>query len=227
MLKIPKCRFTDSRSQRVRASRESGMAAGELLVLTIPMCVLSMAISSKFAATSSAHTQGQWHTALSAQQQTTGPCPADTDLVMTAPLAMVLKKKNASKALVPMLPTMVPIPGVSDPMALVGKKRAEEATPIPGYYYQPHADRAVPSGAGTVTSSSTFVCNEPNHGDKRATLYEVYLGLLGAFQAAKLFGVTSGGASDPSANLPAPPDPCNQGGKSSTGGPDPCDEPAE
>ena len=41
----------------LRAERQAGFSVTELLVLTAPLCVLSMVLSSKLAATSSAHTQ--------------------------------------------------------------------------------------------------------------------------------------------------------------------------
>ena len=77
------------------AGRESGMATGELLVLTVPMCVLAMAFASKLSSTASARTEGQWQMSLSAQQSATEPCPGNVDVRMTAPAMLALKHKKA------------------------------------------------------------------------------------------------------------------------------------
>ena len=188
------------------AGRESGMATGELLVLTVPMCVLAMAFASKLSSTASARTEGQWQMSLSAQQSATEPCPGNVDVRMTAPAMLALKHKKAAQALIPMLPTFVPI--VGEPMVPVGKISKSGPTDVRNYYYRRIADASVSDGIDKVTTGATFVCNEPNQGDDRRDRYKVFLGALGLFQAAKLFGVLSG-VSDPTEGAPTPVDPCD------------------
>lgn len=185
---------------------ESGMATGELLVLTVPLCVLSMAFASKLSSTASARMEGQWQMSLSAQQSAREPCSGNVDLRMTAPAMLALKHKKAAQALVPMLPTIAPI--VDEPMVPVGKISKSGPTPVRNYYYRRIADASVPDGIHNVTTGATFVCNEPNQGDDRRERYKVFLGALGFFQAAKLFGVLSG-VSDPTEGAPTPVDPCD------------------
>ena len=51
-----------------KSRRQAGMAAGEVIVLLVPLCVLCMAGASRLAATSSARLRGQWEVAARAQR---------------------------------------------------------------------------------------------------------------------------------------------------------------
>lgn len=198
------------RQQVRRASRQAGYAVGELLVLTVPLCVSCMAIASMLAATASARSQGQWRTSLQAQQLTQEPCGiGDTDWAMTAPAGLVLADSKVRKAWEPLLVSLLPTP---HELPLVSKKTVEQTTPVSGFFYKRTADRIVPDRSTQVTTSATFVCNEPEHGDSRRKYYETLLLALGHWQAGKLFGTFGGsGEADPTSNLPSDPDLCKKG----------------
>jgi hypothetical protein len=68
------------RGQRRRVSRQAGFSATELLVFTAPLCILSMVLASKLAATSSAHIRAGWQSSLAAQQAAKQPCGGNPKL---------------------------------------------------------------------------------------------------------------------------------------------------
>src|SRR5437879_931120 len=64
-------------SLRIRgASRrgQRGVALVELLLITVPLCVLSIVLASAIAATSAAKNKSMWMASLKAQQATREPC---------------------------------------------------------------------------------------------------------------------------------------------------------
>jgi hypothetical protein len=60
--------------------REGGFSVGELLLITVPLCLLSMVAASKLAATSQARLRAQWQASLSAQQGATNLCGGSATL---------------------------------------------------------------------------------------------------------------------------------------------------
>jgi hypothetical protein len=68
------------RGRARRVHRQAGFSATELLVFTAPLCVLSMVLASKLAATSSAHIRAGWQASLSAQQAAVKPCGGNSKL---------------------------------------------------------------------------------------------------------------------------------------------------
>jgi hypothetical protein len=100
----------------------------------------------------------------------------------------------------------------------------EQPTILRGYFYKRAADRAVADGINQVTTSATFVCNEPQHGDSRRDTigYKGLLLALGHWQAYKLFNGSSG-APDPTSSLPTKVDLCQKGSEGSGGSASPCD----
>lgn len=65
-----------SRIQR----REAGFSIGELLLITAPLCVLSMVAASKLAATSQTRLRAQWQASLSAQRGAANLCGGSASL---------------------------------------------------------------------------------------------------------------------------------------------------
>lgn len=63
-----------------RVHRQAGFSATELLVFTAPLCVLSMVLASKLAATSSAHIRASWQASLVTQQAARRPCGGNPKL---------------------------------------------------------------------------------------------------------------------------------------------------
>lgn len=199
-----------------RRALQRGMAVGELLVLTVPLCVMCMAIASKLSATSSVRVESQWRTALAAQQATTQPS-GDTDWTMTAPIGVALADAKVRKATEPLLVSLLPN---SQPLPFVAKKTIEQSIDVRDYFYRAAAEHAVGDDIKQVTTSATFVCNEPNNGDDRRGLlgYEGILIGLGEWQAFTLFG-NGGSKSNPTSDLDL--DLCKKSGDGS--GKSPCD----
>lgn len=213
----------DVQPRRARSAErhQKGMAIGEMLVLTLPLCVLCMAVASRLTATSSARIAGQWQVAARAQQATRGPCGiGDTDWLMTAPVGAALLNSEVSKAKEPLLLSLLPVPNI---LPFVSKKQQELSAPVPGYTFKPLADQFVGDNIQTVEARALFVCNEPENGDSRRLWYELPMIGLGLWQAAELFGSSSGGGSG---QLPDMPDWCGkggEGGEGGSGGPSACD----
>lgn len=72
------------RATRARLRREAGSSATELLVLTAPLCVLSLVLTSKLAATSSVKLRAGAQASLTTQRAATQPCGSNPTL--NAPL---------------------------------------------------------------------------------------------------------------------------------------------
>src|SRR5262245_57844499 len=67
-------RAVERASSRRPRRRQAGSSVAELLALTAPLCVLSIMLASKLAATSSAHLRAEWQASLAAQQAAVKPC---------------------------------------------------------------------------------------------------------------------------------------------------------
>lgn len=70
-----------TRRTRDEGRRQRGASAFELLLLAVPVCLLSMVISSKLAATSTTKMRAQWQAALNAQKAAINPCGGNAQLV--------------------------------------------------------------------------------------------------------------------------------------------------
>lgn len=63
-----------------RQARERGSSVVEVILLTVPLCLLSMVITSKMAATSTGLVRTQWQSSLSAQRGAVTVCGSNTKL---------------------------------------------------------------------------------------------------------------------------------------------------
>lgn len=68
------------RTTNKRRNREAGFSVAEILLITVPLCVLSMVAASKLAATSRSHLRAQWQATLSAQQSASNLCGGSATL---------------------------------------------------------------------------------------------------------------------------------------------------
>lgn len=85
-----------------RSRRQAGMAAGEVLLLLVPLCVLCMAGASRLAATSSARLRSQWEVAARVQREARVPCggrgAAEAHAQKTAAVPAYLHRRTADRA---------------------------------------------------------------------------------------------------------------------------------
>ena len=196
-------RHVRSRRDRARRLPERGAAVVELLLLGVPLCVLAMVLASKLAATSSARMQAQWTASQRAQLETREPC--GMDLLLTAgPVAAVVKKPKARKAL-------LPLAGGAD-LLFTNSQTRDATIDVADYHFRPSADQAVPDGIKSIRAEATFLCNNATNRGKNAltkdngrTLRGLYVTGLGFWQARKLFGGGGGDIKAPSDPRDKPP----------------------
>lgn len=94
-----------------RAGRDqAGTSVTELVVLTAPLCVLSIILSSQLAATSSAHLRAEWMASVAAQQQAAEPCGGNPRL--NAPI-----HPEADPGLIKTLAPAITLSGIAIPFA--------------------------------------------------------------------------------------------------------------
>lgn len=195
-------RLTKARA-RPRADRQAGFSVTELLVLTAPLCVLSMVLSSKLAATSSAHTQAEWQASLQVQRMTqpqasarcagtpistapwltpaTGVAGAVQDTASVASQAGSIFSALGSSVMAGSLALQylnaIPADLLTSPELLDTNAVTGSATvPVAPYYFQAQAEALV-SGPASASASATFLCNEPFDGDTtRETKREQLIG---------------------------------------------------
>ena len=80
-----------------KSRRQAGMAAGEVIVLLVPLCVLCMAGASRLAATSSARLRGQWEVAARAQRDARVPCGGRAQRRQVTPVPGYLYRSTADR----------------------------------------------------------------------------------------------------------------------------------
>jgi hypothetical protein len=194
---------------RPRLNRQAGISVTELLVLTAPLCVLSMILSSKLAATSSAHISAEWQTSLQTQLAAKVPCGANPQFMApwikpaTGVEGAVESTMNiASQAgsifdalgstlmagyLALQYMDAIPMDLLTSPELVDTNWATVPVTVrIAPYYFQPQAELLI-QGPVEVSSSSTFICNEPYDGDAiRAKKREQLIGKM-TFEATGIY----------------------------------------
>jgi hypothetical protein len=172
--------------------RPSGLAIGEVLVLTLPLCLLCIAAASKLAATASARIKGQWQVAQQVQLATTAPCGDSSQL--SAPVYGVTADGQVDQAWPVLAVSLLPAGGFgSGGLTGVSSQSSSLSTAAPNYFYKGYAESALPDGINQVQTRATFVCNEPGDpGDGARGRYYEELQVLGLAEAASLFGIGPG-----------------------------------
>lgn len=160
--------------------RQRGVALVELLLFTVPLCVLAIVLASAIAATSSAKTKAMWKASLKAQLATREPC-AGAPLLLTPTLSSKQGKflQGYRKAVIPA--------SIGMPITLTAYKTEKVSEAAPRFYFEQAAERMFPDRTRQAENSATFVCNEPNNGDSRRAIYDVALFGLGLAKARELF----------------------------------------
>ncbi len=165
---------------------EGGFAAIELLLLTVPMCLLSMVIASQLASTSQARLKAQWQASLAAQINAQNLCGGNAAL--NAPFQGNVKSNVQSGSIASDLAhisrvgpiisgTGLSMNHLSDlitssntfPADLLQQKQltdtnwtTQTATTAPSpFYFQARAQALMPTATPTITASAAIVCQEP------------------------------------------------------------------
>jgi hypothetical protein len=170
------------------------------------MCLLAMAMTSRFASTSSRHIDSLNRASLQAQQLS-GNNDCETSLlnlnsgVMEAKL--LLNEKVRKSAIVQVAPVLMILP--------TGEQTATALAPLKSdqYSFQRLAANLVPDPGEQrpIESKATFLCNEPNSGDgKRRAATIASVGILGLWQAHKLFSGSGDSGDEPEAGELRPPE---------------------
>lgn len=168
-------------TKRTRTTKnQRGVALVELLLVTVPLCCLSIVLASVIAATGSAKNKSMWMASLKAQRATTRPC-GGTPLVETPALSPKYPKfaKGAIKAL-----EIVALEQAFGNMTQTNTKTVPDVQQVPNFYFDKAADQMLPSRTHSARNEATFVCNEPDNGDSRYGKYDK--ALLGLAEATAL-----------------------------------------
>lgn len=193
--------------------QEAGSSATELLVLTAPLCVLSLVLTSKLAATSSLSLRAGAQASLVTQQAAVRPCGVNptlaaplqpsSDPALLAPARPLAPNKQAAlvalssvgpanTVLAEALPLLqsasrLPTELLTSPELLDTNWAIRSASAqVAPYYFQRQADAMVP-GPDTLSASATFLCNEPDHGDQVRDQKREQLLTMGLIEATEIF----------------------------------------
>lgn len=175
---------------------QRGFATGELLLATVPLCVIAMVIASKFTATAGTRMKAQWQASLNAQLKSKEPCGLDP--LLTAPPAIAAAANSkVRKAFLPLV--------FGSDLLFTNQKEAKVTEPVPDYYFRSQADERIADGITEVSASAVYVCNE-RQGDNYRSLRKWGLVGLAFLKARKLFGGGGDTPKAPGSILDKPPD---------------------
>lgn len=144
---------------------ERGLALIELMLLTVPLCVLSIVLASAISATATAKNKSMWKASLQAQQATREPCGG-------VPLLYVPTQSQKNGQFTQGRSKANEIAIIGLPITMTGRKTEDVTEQVADFHFDSAADKMFPSRAKEAKNSATFVCNEPNNGNSRRALYE-------------------------------------------------------
>lgn len=169
-----------------RSCHEGGSAVFELILLTVPLCVLSMVLASQLAATSQARLRAQWQATLAAQTNAQNLCGGNAAL--NAPFQGMVTSKVQSGAIssdlahISKVGPIISGTGLSmnrltnliatsntfpadvlqqKPLTDTNWTTKEVTTSLAPFYFQTQANAMLPTAGTSVTARATFVCQEP------------------------------------------------------------------
>lgn len=180
---------------------ERGLAVGEMLLMTLPLCVLCMAMTSRFEVTSSrrmaALQEANVRTQLAARGEDAGQLEIlDSGLIVGGLLANEKVRKSKELQAVPMITPDAPL---VDGLGILPVQSQQITASIPprSYHFSRIAADLVPDPADrrAMHAGAFYINNEPNHIDsKRQGAYFLMLGVFGVAQARELLGGGGGGS---------------------------------
>lgn len=196
--------MSQSASQNVVDPRrgERGLAVGEMLLMTLPLCVLCMAMTSRFQVTSSrrmaALQDANVRTQVAARGEEGGHLEVlDTGVIVGGLLLSDKVRKSAPLQIVPGLtPDWSLLKGLG--ILPVYSQHISASIPPRSYHFSRIATDLLPEPAEqqAMRAGAFYINNEPNHVDtKRRWTYGLMLFGFGMWQARELLG--GGGGSGP------------------------------
>jgi len=172
--------------QSTRSREEAGSAVFELILLSVPLCVLSMVLASQLAATSQARLRAQWQATLAAQANAQNLCGGNaalnapfqgmvtsnvksgaisSDLAHISKVGPIISGTGLSmNRLTDLIATSNTFPAdvlQQKPLTDTNWTTKEVTTSLAPFYFQKQANAMLPTAAQTVTARATFVCQEP------------------------------------------------------------------
>lgn len=162
------------------ARRERGLALMELMLLTVPMCVLSIVLASAISATATARNKSMWKASLKAQQATREPC-GGLPLLYEPTMSQKQGKFTQGRSQAGEIALM----GL--PITLTNNKTEKVTEQVGDFHFTSAADKMFPDRTKQTENSATFTCNEPNNGNSRRSTYQFMLLGRAVIEARKLF----------------------------------------
>lgn len=185
---------------------ERGLAIGEMLVLTIPLSLLSLALTSRLSTTGTRRLDSLTNAAAEAQHAARGAagCPAKVDLADIVMLGDMAANSRIRKSL------LLQAPAIAVVLPTGNQTRTSVAAPSSYHFtFSKLAEDFAPDSIDkqSISSSATFLCNEPI-GDGETKKWELGAWVFGngLWQARKLFtGKSSGTAKSEKVERPVEP----------------------
>lgn len=207
--------FIGKTARDTRWQRERGLAAAEVLLLTVPLCFVSLVATSKLAAMASAKTQAVWQSGVAAQTAARSPDGCGINTVYTA--APVIEAVFSENSSLMASSALVQLPGLA--ILKTGDVAKSAHVKVPGYYFQRSAQKLLASRSDRkeFESSTQYICNEPRNEPKeiiggrtkRELPYLAWFTGLGLWQAGMMYHGGGGGSGmpkfDPNGQMPEVP----------------------
>ncbi len=151
--------------------RQRGVALVELLLVTVPLCCLSIVLASAISATATARNQSMWKASLKTQQATREPCGGSSlaDQPATSPsyASYIAGKQLAQR--------IVQIEVDTTNLLQTNSITESDTEQAPSFYFEKAADKMFPSRIKSASNSATFLCNEPDGGNVRRDMLKAPL----------------------------------------------------
>lgn len=159
-----------------RPGRQRGIALIEVVAITAPVTVVCLVLAATLQATGSARLKSRAQADLEAQSQTQKPCGGlsleSASLTAADPVRSLLS---------------YPIAALGLPITETDRQTVTSTVPVGEFPLRSVADRILPSRPTQVTSKMTYLCNEPDSGDRRRDGFNLWFGALGTSTAAGLY----------------------------------------
>lgn len=159
--------------------RQSGLAIAEVILLTVPLSILSLVVTSRLTAVASAREESIWRASVLAQLAAREPDLKHINLVDSAIPLAAMNSKSA----------LVQSPGIVGILGRTSDITVDKTVAVPNYYFATAAGRMLPraSSPSAITNRANFLCNEPFEYSALETGFKAWFGILGAWQGYKMY----------------------------------------
>lgn len=160
---------------------QRGLALMEMLLLTVPLCILGIVLASAVAATATSRNKSMWKASLKAQQATKdGRCGAPILLKPNLSPDYGKHMGGYGKA--------VEIATIGMPITRTGTKTEQVTEKVAPFYFEQTADKMFSSRSKETRNSATFPCNEPGDpGDSDRNKYKAILIGIAGMKAREMY----------------------------------------